>query len=177
MDYTVDAIDLPVEALKKSFLNSFGPLKAGNSQFLPENLLDSLVDRRNYALTRPNLEAVVQERVRPRPWVAEVSDCDSRSVCMASDLIDAALDLGWKFGLAMLQLWYLSKTAGLPHVNRMDGYHCALAITEWEPRAGTLSWLVVQPPTLHLPSRIITPAIYARPEDEVKWTVFAVGVS
>ena len=176
MDYTRDALDVPRGALISALLRHAGNPQEGNSTFLLKNLWDLVGDRRYYVLTEDNAKAFVEAVVEPEPWIADVCDCDSKTTCAGADMVRAALDLGWQYGLAALWLNYTSQTLGLPHKpgDRMAGYHQAPLV--FVRRGDDIVPRVVQPPHRD-ENGGIRGAVWQDPADEVRYWVVAGGLT
>lgn len=176
MDYTKDALELTAMEWRSALLDRLGPMAPGNSQFTPDNLRDSLGDRGIYVLRPAAARAFVAQH-KARIWKAEVCDCDTRTRGLGSDLSDLATELGWDRGAGLADQWYTSKTLGLPHTNRLSGYHSAPNMLVQDEAGRDIDLWVIQPKTLYLPSGNIIQEVWAKPEQEVRQWVFATSLA
>lgn len=169
MDYTIGAIDVPADAAFKAVLTRLGPPAPGPRASLTRNHLRDLVkDRRGYCLRRPALEAAVAAYCRPRRWITDVCDCDSKTICAASELIDMAVELGYQFGLWMFWLDYVPSSAELAPSDRLRGYHDAPLFLTYDDAKQDLDVVVVQPPHRY-ENGATRGAIFAPSEQEVRF--------
>ncbi len=176
MDYTEGAIDVPAEALRRAHLEHFGHPVKGNSQFTAKNFDDSFGDRRYYVLRRSKLIALIENETEALPWIEDVCDCDSKTIVFGADLIKAARRFGWKRGAGAFDLWYTSKTLGLPHVNRLDGYHSAPLVWTVDDDGERFQPVIIQPKTIYN-NDVISDAQIQDPKDEIKFYVFASSIA
>ena len=172
MDYTKDAIELTAREWRSFLLHRLGPMAPGNSQFTPDNLLDSLGDRGIYVL-RPDAARAFVAQHKARIWKAEVCDCDTRTRGLGADLSDLATELGWDRGAGLADLWYTSKTLGLPHTQRLSGYHSAPIMAVQNEAGDDFDAWVIQPKTIYLPQGTITQERWNTPQEEVRQWVFS----
>lgn len=172
MDYTAGALDVPREVLLRALFDHLGQPDRGSAGawFTKEHLYDLVGDRRYYCLREAEARALVDAVVQPRLWVAEICDCDSRTTCFGADIITAALDFDWSYGAGVVALNYASKTLGLPHSDRLSGYHQTPLLFLFDGK-DIIPW-AVQPPG---PNG--APALWQRPADEIKLWVCASGIT
>lgn len=174
MDLTKGSLSVPRDALISALLRHMGPPQMGNSIFILRNFWDLTHDRRNYCLLPEMAKAFIEEEVNAEPWVEEVCDCDSRTICFWADCVRGATRRGWKQGLGLFWLNYTSKTLAKPHAgaDRMEGYHKTPLIFVRDLQKEDIVPMVLQPPVLLDDGRVV-PAQWQEPLDEVNfWVVF-----
>ena len=178
----------------------FGPdYLAGSEVIKPRELVDCLFDTLGDTIRAPNgahftrahilasqpdrqvkiLKIKLQDKwvskhsrtTRWYPWTAEVGDCDSRTHLFGADMIERAIVAGWKEGLALVDLWYVSKSLAKEPDNPWSGYHSAPALFYRDEGSGLLRFRIRQPKAFNYAGE------WQKPADEVRDWVNAVGIS
>lgn len=173
MDYTKDALEFTTQQWAAVIMDKMGTMIPGNSAFRPDNFKDSLKDSGIFVM-RPKAGRAWFDQHTAMRWKENVCDCDTRTMCCCADLARVADSLEWTKGGGVADIWYLSKSLGLPHVNRLSGYHSTPSIVLQNEAGTDVDLWIVQPKVLH-PDGSITPSRWNTPQEESRGFVFAVG--